>query len=196
MPHARTITLDTAADPIHVAIQRHCAAILAYLDAPSLITNDDLDAATDALVATPCASRFGALALLKHLNGWLNAAADFADEHQPAYSLAKARAADLTLFLGTNLPPISIPYAFPSGRLPAVPPRALLAIDRYSQSAPAALPNEPLPGEIEPWQAVAAVRPDTAFVRARRFMDAGAELLAALMIIGGGCVLTGFVSLL
>ena len=48
------------------------------------------------------------------------------------------------------------------------------------------LPNEPVPGEIEPWQAVAPVRPDTAHSRSLRFPetaietppDAAAELTA------------------
>ncbi|MCJ2069328.1 hypothetical protein MKK75_11035 [Methylobacterium sp. J-030] len=58
------------------------------------------------------------------------------------------------------------------------------------------LPNEPIPGEIEPWQAVEPYRPDTATVRALRVMDIAGELLAAIAIIGGGIVLTGLASLL
>ena len=192
MTHVRTLTLDAAADPIHAAIARHCAAILAYLDAPSLITNDDLDAATDALIATPCASRFGALALLRHLRGWIEATADFASGHQPAYSLAKARVSDLALFLGSDVLPVAIPQAFPSGRFLPAAGRPLLAIDRYNQASPSALPNEPLPGEIEPWEAVAAVRPDTAFAHGRRFIGMAGELLTAVIIIAGGVIAYGF----
>ncbi|MCJ2121017.1 hypothetical protein [Methylobacterium sp. J-077] len=58
------------------------------------------------------------------------------------------------------------------------------------------LPNEPVPGEIEPWQAVTPVRPDTAHSRSLRFLDTAGELLAAAFIIGGGMMLTGFASLL
>ncbi|MCJ2068526.1 hypothetical protein MKK75_06860 [Methylobacterium sp. J-030] len=58
------------------------------------------------------------------------------------------------------------------------------------------LPNEPLPGEIEPWQAVTPIRPDTAHSRSLRFLDTAGELLAAVAIIGGGMVLTGLASLL
>ncbi|MCJ2070058.1 hypothetical protein MKK75_14850 [Methylobacterium sp. J-030] len=58
------------------------------------------------------------------------------------------------------------------------------------------LPNEPLPGEIEPWQAVTPIRPDTAHSRSLRFLDATGELLAAVAIIGGGMVLTGLATLL
>ncbi|MCJ2136690.1 hypothetical protein MKK69_22010 [Methylobacterium sp. J-026] len=58
------------------------------------------------------------------------------------------------------------------------------------------LPDEPIPGEIEPWEAVTPVRPDTSHSRSLRFLDVGAELLAAFAIIGGGMVLTGLASLL
>jgi hypothetical protein len=58
------------------------------------------------------------------------------------------------------------------------------------------LPDEQQPGAIEPWQAVTPVRPDTAHSRALRFLDVGAELLAAVAIVGGGMVLTGLASLL
>ncbi|MFK5600623.1 hypothetical protein ACFZ8E_27125 [Methylobacterium sp. HMF5984] len=193
MTHARILALDTAADPIHAAIQRHRAAYEAYQVAPegkaSVIASDDYDAATDALTTTPCASRFGALALLGHLRWWLGEEAEFSAAHQPGFGIVQARVADLTLFLGTNLPPVAISSAFPSGRL-------LPGVDRYSQHAALAPPNEALPGEDETWQAVTAVRPDTAFVRSRRFISAAGEFLAAVAIIGGGCVLTGLASLI
>ncbi|MCJ2115730.1 hypothetical protein MKK65_03830 [Methylobacterium sp. J-001] len=59
-----------------------------------------------------------------------------------------------------------------------------------------ALPNEMQPGTIEPWEAVAPIRPDTAHSRSLRFLDTAGELLAAVAIIGGGMVLTGLASLL
>ncbi|KAA0122834.1 hypothetical protein CIW48_15435 [Methylobacterium sp. P1-11] len=62
---------------------------------------------------------------------------------------------------------------------------------RYRQ-----LPDEAQPGAIEPWEAVAPVRPDTAHSRSLRFLDAAGELLAATAIIGGCMVLTGLASLL
>lgn len=68
--------------------------------------------------------------------------------------------------------------------------RRLSADGRYLN-----LPNEPVPGAIEPWQAVAPVRPDTAHSRALRFLDVAGELLAAFAIIGGGMVLTGLATL-
>ncbi|MCJ2055935.1 hypothetical protein MKL09_05145 [Methylobacterium sp. J-048] len=58
------------------------------------------------------------------------------------------------------------------------------------------LPNEPVPGEVEPWEAVEPIRPDTAHSRSLRFLDIAGELFAAVAIIGGGMVLIGFASLL
>ncbi|MCJ2054676.1 hypothetical protein [Methylobacterium sp. J-070] len=70
--------------------------------------------------------------------------------------------------------------------------RRQLPIDRRYRN----LPDETQPGTIEPWQAVAPVRPDTAHSRSLRFLDVADELLAAVAIIGGGMVLTGLASLL
>ena len=71
MTHAWT----TPTDPIQAAIERHRAAYDAFQIAPegeaALIASDDYDAATQALVSTPCATRFGSLALVGHLRWWL-----------------------------------------------------------------------------------------------------------------------------
>ncbi|MBO1021630.1 hypothetical protein IPV08_16845 [Methylobacterium sp. SD274] len=73
--------------------------------------------------------------------------------------------------------------------------RSLPSWSLYRRRAPMRPPNEILPGEIEPWQAVAAVRPDTAFVRALRVMDAAGDFLAAAVIVGGGTLLTALATL-
>ena len=52
--------------------------------------------------------------------------------------------------------------------------------------------HEDVPGTIEPWQAVAPVRPDTAHVRALRFLDLGGEIVSALILIAGGVLAYGF----
>lgn len=44
--------------------------------------------------------------------------------------------------------------------------------------------------------AIATARPDTAHVRALRFLNATGELLACLILIAGGMVATGLASLL
>ncbi|MCJ2132709.1 hypothetical protein MKK69_01270 [Methylobacterium sp. J-026] len=75
---------------------------------------------------------------------------------------------------------------------PATAERRRLPVDRRYRN----LPDEPVPGEIEPWEAVYPVRPDTAHSRSLRFLDATGELLAAFAIIGGGMALTGLASLL
>ncbi|MCJ2116523.1 hypothetical protein MKK65_08005 [Methylobacterium sp. J-001] len=58
------------------------------------------------------------------------------------------------------------------------------------------LPNEQQPGTIDAWEGVYPVRPDTAHSRSLRFLDTAGELLAAVAIIGGGIVVTGFATLL
>jgi hypothetical protein len=62
----------------------------------------------------------------------------------------------------------------------------------YARPVPALEPDEAAPGSVEPWQAVAAVRPDTAHVRAPRFVDLAGELLTAALIIAGGVFAYGF----
>ncbi|MCJ2120060.1 hypothetical protein MKK65_26395 [Methylobacterium sp. J-001] len=74
---------------------------------------------------------------------------------------------------------------------PSVAPRRIPVDPRYLN-----LPNEPVPGEIEAWEAVTPIRPDTAHSRYLRFLDTAGELLAAAFIIGGGMVLTGLATLL
>ena len=70
--------------------------------------------------------------------------------------------------------------------------RALPAIDLQRRDTVAALHDEDLPGQIEPWQAIAPVRPDTAHVRALRIMDVAGELLTGLAIIAGGVLAYGY----
>ncbi len=202
-----TIThAPVSADPIHAAIERHRAAYEAFQTAPqgapSFVASDEYDAATEALVSTACATRFGALALVSHLRWWIEAEAEFKAAYQPAYGLAEARVSDLTLFIGSPLPPAArpnvdvlagfLPQAAPAGRLG----RVLPACDRHRHNAPSALPNEAMPGEWGDAALIVSTRPDTAHVRASRLLTLSGEVLAGFLIIGGGTVLTGFASLL
>ena len=66
----------------------------------------------------------------------------------------------------------------------------------YRRAAPTLPPDEPVPGEGEPWEAVTASRPDTAFVRAARFLNASGDLLSAFVLIAAGMHLIGLASLL
>ena len=81
--------------------------------------------------------------------------------------------------------PVRAPVLVSSHRL--LPP-----CDRYRQNAPSAVRNEVLPGEIEPWEAIEPVRPDTAHVRALRIMDAAGEVLVGIALIAGGVLAYGF----
>ena len=55
--------------------------------------------------------------------------------------------------------------------------------------------DEAAPGSVEAWEAVAPIRPDTAHVRAPRFLDLAGELLTATMIIAGGVFAYGYLPL-
>ncbi|WP_342167031.1 hypothetical protein [Methylobacterium sp. SD21] len=55
------------------------------------------------------------------------------------------------------------------------------------------LPQEDAPGTIEPWEAVAPVRPDTPHSVALRFLNATGEALTAVLIIVGGIAAYGFI---
>lgn len=65
----------------------------------------------------------------------------------------------------------------------------------YARQSPHLEADEAPPGSIEPWQAVAPVRPDTAHVRALRFLDLGGETFSALVLIAGGVLAYGFVQI-
>lgn len=65
----------------------------------------------------------------------------------------------------------------------------------YARHSPHLEVDEAPPGSIEPWQAVAPVRPDTAHVRALRFLDLGGELVSAFVIVAGGVLAYGFVQI-
>ncbi|TNC06549.1 hypothetical protein FF100_34440 [Methylobacterium terricola] len=75
---------------------------------------------------------------------------------------------------------------------PAPKARAYFPPPVYGRHAPTLPPDEAVPGEPEAWEAVQPVRPDTPHVRALRFLNATGDLLAAIVLIGGGMHLIGF----
>ncbi|SFV14486.1 hypothetical protein SAMN02799631_05881 [Methylobacterium sp. 174MFSha1.1] len=80
--------------------------------------------------------------------------------------------------------------------VPATAPQTLQARSYfpapiYGRHAPTLPPDEPVPGTVEEWEAVTAVRPDTPHVRALRFLSTAGDLLAAFVLIGGGMGLIG-----
>lgn len=108
-------------DPILAAIRRHVVAWTAFQTTPPEQVTEQIDtecfAALDAVLATACSTRWGALALLQHLHWWLAAETANAAVYGESWRVAKARAADLSLFLGANHATIRIPLATPLGRL-------------------------------------------------------------------------------
>jgi len=62
----------------------------------------------------------------------------------------------------------------------------------YARPAPLLDTDEDAPGTVEPWEAVAPIRPDTPYVRAFRFLDATGEFLTAIVLIAGGVFAYGF----
>lgn len=61
----------------------------------------------------------------------------------------------------------------------------------YSRPYPVLEQDEAAPGSIEDWEVTAPVRPDTAHVRAPRFLDALGETVVGLLIVAGGVLAYG-----
>jgi hypothetical protein len=65
----------------------------------------------------------------------------------------------------------------------------------YARPAPLLEPDEHSPGSAEDWRVTAPIRPDTAHVRAPRFLDLAGDLVSAVLIIAGGMFAYGFAQL-
>ncbi|MCJ2079859.1 hypothetical protein [Methylobacterium sp. J-090] len=193
------------ADPILTVIDAHAEAYAVFQVAPEGKPSERAEIAMgdalDALLAASCATRFGGLALLRHLNWWLAEEAEFADHYQPAYALAQARADDLTLFLGSDISSVEA-VASRAERLSVPVSRVVLRIatrkgqGRYAGPPPFTLDDdETQPGSIEPWQAVAPIRPDTDHVRSLRLLDGMGEAFSALTLICAGALFIGLATL-
>ncbi|GEP07393.1 hypothetical protein [Methylobacterium oxalidis] len=120
MSRAHTLKIEHIpfhADPILAAIDAHSEAWAVFQVAPEAAVSQrhaELCAATARLLATPCATRFGELALLRHLRWHL--------EHDEVLDTAmQAQAADLAASLNLDFPPCSPP------RRPLAPLLRLLA---------------------------------------------------------------------
>lgn len=109
------------ADPILPAIRRHVVAWTTYQTTPPDHVTEQIDttcfASLDALLSTACTTRWGALALLQHLQWWLAEEDVNGTVYGESWRVAKARAADLSLFLGASHATIRIPLATPLGRI-------------------------------------------------------------------------------
>ena len=67
--------------------------------------------------------------------------------------------------------------------------------DLYNRAKPPLEADEAVPGTVEAWELISPVRPDTAHVRAPRFLDLAGELLTATIIIAGGVFAYGYLPL-
>lgn len=188
MSHARTpapvLTVLAAdgdrvpfhADPILAAIERHSEAWSAFQIAPQGKAGEaaeiEADDALHALLATPCATRAGMFCFIRHLRWWLdeesaNARSYATDGGVNAWGVAQAREADLSRCLGVERIE-RLPLALPSGRL--IGPVIDLRPVSTSTGTPAA-------------------------VRFGRALSQAGDVLAALVLIVGGCGFVGFASL-
>lgn len=100
------------ADLILAAIDRHNEAWSVFQVAPDELARrreDELSAALDAVMGTPCLTRFGAIALLRHLRWHIDEDGITASPDDAQASMVLARAADLALLLGVDFPPVIPP---------------------------------------------------------------------------------------
>lgn len=178
MTHALSIRTDVEivpyhADPIFAAIDRHSEAwsvfqVASEGDASIAADAETFDALHD-LLATPCATRAGMLCLIRHLRWWLTEEAVNAgayDTEDGPNAWTIAEAREADLSL-------------------------CLGVERV-QRLPVALPSGRLLGPVIDLRPVAASTP----VRFARLLSRAGDVIAALVLVVGGCGLTGLASLL
>lgn len=194
MSHARTpvLKVHTAdgdrvpfhADPILAAIEAHSEAWAAFQIAPqgkaSEAAEIEADDTLHALLATPCATRAGMFCFIRHLRWWLdeeatNARSYSTDGGVNAWGVAQARESDLSRCLGVERIE-RLPLALPSGRLigPVLDLRPVAASTSTREPCPDATPTA---------------------VRFGRALSRAGEVVAALVLIVGGCGFVGIASL-
>ncbi len=141
-----------------------------------------------AVVAVACTTAPEALALFRHLAWWVLDEAEFA---APPTRLRHRNGA------GQGSEPLPR-HAHRTGHDPAgrpvrsprayFPRRSMPVIDLRSRVSADAPEDEDAPNTVAEWEAVTPVRPDTAHVRALRFLDIAGEALTALVLIARGRV--------
>lgn len=178
MTHALTIRTDAEivpyhADPIFAAIDRHSEAWSVFQVASEGKASVDADAETfDALhdlLATPCATRAGMFCLIRHLRWFLDNEAPNAD----AYEI------------------VGGPNAWTIAQAREADLSRCLGVERIER-LPIALPSGRLLGPVIDLRPVAASTP----ARFARLLSRAGDVVAALVLIGGGIGLTGLASLL
>ena len=178
MSHVLTIRTDAEAvpyhaDPIFAAIDRHSEAWSVFQVAPegdaSIAADAETFDALHALLATPCATRAGMFCLIRHLRWWLAEEAVNADAYRTDDGLdawGVAQAREADL-------------------------SRCLGVERIER-LPTALPSGRLLGSVIDLRPVAVSTP----VRFARLLSRAGDVVAVLVLIGGGIGLTGFASLL
>lgn len=168
-------TRTLPSDPVLSAIDAHAEAWAVFQIAEagrlSEIAEDAMCVALEDLLATPCSSHFGALALIRHLRWLIREEAITVEADSVLDRFILAREADLSRFAGSDLPPDLLPPASPLGRF-----------------APPVAPSLP--------PVLAAPQGEPILRRVLRASGLAGEVFAALAIIGGGAVLTGLATLL
>ncbi|MHC1999533.1 hypothetical protein ACYQR9_03700 [Methylobacterium sp. CM6241] len=178
------------ADPILAAIDARDAAWTAWQVSSAhrrAAAFSEMGAALGRLLTTPCVTEFGSIALLRHLRWHIE---QDAITDAPVLACAAGLASSLQL----DFPPSDMPRSQVAPVLRALTAASRPA-SRYDGPAFAEFPAEMMPGSIEPWEAVAPVRPDTAHVRAPRLLDYLGEALAAVAFVAGGTLLVGLATL-
>ena len=123
-----------------------------------------------------------------HLRWWIAEETVNAYGYGEHWKMTQARAADLTLFLGTPPVPAVTPRSYRFGDAVT---QTVRRARRYDGPAFDLATLEDQPGAIEPWQAVAAIRTDTPYSRSLHVLDGMGEAFAALSLICGGLVVIG-----
>lgn len=182
-----------SADPVFAAIEAHRVALAEFRAEAAFFakkrggfSHPDFRAQRDAYEAATDA-------LLSHLRWWLSEEAVNNEGYGEHWPMAQARAADLTLFLGTPPVPAVYPQAHKLGH--AASRAHAKAGRRIASPAFEMFGPEDLPGAIDGWEAVAPIRPDTPFSRSLRLIDGMGETFAALSLICGGLIVVGLATL-
>lgn len=175
LPVSVLFPVPMPADPVLAAIEAHAEAWAVFQVAPggrpSEVAEDTLHLAFENLLATPCLTRVGALALVRHLRWIIREEAISPECDDVLGRLALAREADLSRFVGSDLPPEYLPTAAPLGRLAA-------QVVHHVAPLPPAAARRSMPGSLGGIATVAG------------------EALAAVAIIAGGILFTGLATLL
>lgn len=175
LPVSTLFPVPMPTDPVLAAIETHNEAWAVFQVAPggrpSGVAEDALHLAFENLLAMPCLTRVGALALVRHLRWIIREEAISPECDDVLGRLALAREADLSRFVGSDLPPEYLPTAAPLGRLAA-------QVVHHLPPLPPATARHPAPRSLS------------------RMASVAGEVLAAVAIIGGGILLTGLATLL